>query len=199
MKKFLKNSNSGIMSLLEIILGVLLVLMPDTIISYFMIIAGAILAIFGTISLIKYFVAKPNEAIKGSLTGALVSLSIGVFLIICNARVKGFLDIITLVIGAVILYTGYQKLENAIEKIRKKQFFVVTLVSALITIVVAVLAVFNVINKDIILQFIGVALIVEAVIDLADMIVATVKGKKDEKNDSVIETTAEDNKASSEE
>lgn len=199
MKKYLKNSNSGIFSLLEIVLGILLVLMPETIISYFLIIAGVVLAISGTISFVKYFVAKPNEAVKGSLTGALVSLSIGIFLIICNARVKGLIDTITLVIGAVILYTGYQKLENAVEKIRKKQFFVVTLVSALITIVVAVLAVFNVINKDIILQFIGVALIVEAAIDLADMIVGAVKGKKDEKNDNVIEATAEENKAPSEE
>lgn len=196
MKKFLKNSNSGIFSLLEIVLGILLVLMPGTVISYFLIIAGAILAISGTVSLVKYFVAKPNEAVKGSLTGALVSLSIGVFLIICNAHVKGLLDTITLVIGAVILYTGYQKLENAVEKIRKKQFFVVTLVSALITIVVAVLAIFNVINKDIILQFIGVALIVEAVIDLADMIVGALKNKKE---DTAIETTAEETKEASEE
>ena len=196
MKKFLKNSNSGIFSLLEIVLGILLVLMPGTVISYFLIIAGAILAISGTVSLVKYFVAKPNEAIKGSLTGALVSLSIGAFLIVCNAHVKGLLDYITIVIGAVILYTGYQKLENAVEKIRKKQFFVVTLVSALITIVVAVLAIFNVINKDIILQFIGVALIVEAVIDLADMIVGALKNKKE---DTAIETTAEETKEASEE
>ena len=195
MKKFLKNSNSGIFSLLEIVLGILLVLMPGTVISYFLIIAGAILAISGTVSLVKYFVAKPNEAVKGSLTGALVSLSIGVFLIVCNAHVKGLLDYITIVIGAVILYTGYQKLENAVEKIRKKQFFVVTLVSALITIVVAVLAIFNVINKDIILQFIGVALIVEAVIDLADMIVGALKNKKE---DTAIETTAEETKEASE-
>ena len=195
MKKFLKNSNSGIFSLLEIVLGILLVLMPGTVISYFLIIAGAILAISGTVSLVKYFVAKPNEAIKGSLTGALVSLSIGAFLIVCNAHVKGLLDYITIVIGAVILYTGYQKLENAVEKIRKKQFFVVTLVSALITIVVAVLAIFNVINKDIILQFIGVALIVEAVIDLADMIVGALKNKKE---DAAIETTAEETKEASE-
>ena len=195
MKKFFKNSNSSVICIIEIVLGILLLLYPGAVISYFMIIAGAILAISGVISLIKYFAAKPEEAAKGSLTGALVSLSIGTFLIICNGYVKGLLDTITFIIGAVILYTGYQKLESAVEKIRKKKFFVVTLVSALITIVVAILVVFNVINKDFILQFIGIVLIVEAVIDLADVIVGAVKGKDADKKNPAIETTAEETKS----
>ena len=198
MKKFLKNSNSGIISLIEIIVGVLLLINHNAVISYFMIIAGAILAVSGVVSLIKYFIAKPDEAKRGSLTGALVSLSIGIFLIICNSFIHELVHYVTLIIGAAILYIGYQKLENAVEKIRKKQFFLVSLVSALITIVIAALVIFKVVEA-IVWIFIGVALIVEAAIDLADMIVGAVKSKKDEKNDNVIEAAAEENKAPSEE
>ena len=92
MKKFLKNSNSGIISLIEIIVGVLLLINHNAVISYFMIIAGAILAVSGVVSLIKYFIAKPDEAKRGSLTGALVSLSIGIFLIICKVNTDAVLQ-----------------------------------------------------------------------------------------------------------
>ncbi len=176
MKKFLKNANSGIICLIEIIVGVLLLIDHSSFISIIMIIAGAFIGISGIISLIKYFVTKPEEAEKGGLTGALVSLSIGAFLIVYNNFTEKLIDYVAIFIGAVILYTGYQKLEKAIEKMRKKQYFLVSLISALITILVAILIVFNFV-KNIVWIFIGVSLIVEAAIDLADMIVGAIKGK----------------------
>ncbi len=176
MKKFLKNANSGIICLIEIIVGVLLLLDPQSFISYILIIAGAFIAVTGVISLIKYFVAKPEESEKGGLTGALVSLSIGAFLIIKNNIATAWITIITVIFGAAILYTGYQKLEKAVEKMRSKQYFLVSLISALVTILFAVLIIFVIPDKAIWL-FIGIALIVEAAIDLADMIVGAIKGK----------------------
>ena len=116
MKKFLKNANSGIICLIEIIVGVLLLVDPHSFISYILIIAGAFIAVSGVISLIKYFVSKPDEAEKGGLSGALVSLSIGAFLIIKNNIATAWITVITIIFGAAILYTGYQKLEKAVEK-----------------------------------------------------------------------------------
>ena len=197
MKKFLKNANSGIICLIELIVGVLLLLDPHSFISYILIIAGAFIAIAGAISLIKYFAAKPAEAEKGGLTGALVSLSIGAFLIIKNNIATAWITIITVIFGAAILYTGYQKLEKAIEKIRNKQYFIVSLISALITILFAVLIIFVIPDKAIWL-FIGISLIVEAAIDLADMIVGAIKGKKAEEK-AAVEATAEEAEAPAEE
>ncbi len=177
MKKFLKNANSGIICLIEIIVGILLLADHSSFISYITIIAGAFIAITGIISLIKYFAAKPAEAEKGSLTGALVSLSIGAFLIIYNNFADKLSEFMAIIIGAAILYTGYQKLEKAVEKIRNKQYFIVSLISALVTIAVAAIIFF--ISDSIVWVFIGVSLIVEAAIDLADMIVGAIKSKKE--------------------
>lgn len=197
MKKFLKNANSGIICLIEIIVGVLLLLDPHSFISYILIIAGAFIAVTGVISLIKYFVAKPAEAEKGGLCGALVSLSIGAFLIIKNNIATEWITLLTIIFGAAILYTGYQKLEKAVEKMRNKQYFIVSLISALVTVLFAVLIMFVIPDKAIWL-FIGISLVVEAAIDLADMIVGAIKGKKAEAN-AVVETTASETEAPAEE
>ncbi len=181
MKKFLKNANSGIVCLIEIIVGILLLVDHSSFISYIMIIAGAFIAISGVISLIKYFATKPDEAEKGGLTSALVSLSIGAFLIICNNFTEDLFKYITIFIGAAILYTGYQKLEKAVDKMRKKQYFLVSFISALVTVIFAVLIIFVIPDKAIWI-FIGISLLVEAAVDLSDMIVGAVKAKSAEKS-----------------
>ncbi len=197
MKKFLKNANSGIICLIEIIVGVLLLVDPHSFISYILIIAGAFIAVSGVISLIKYFVSKPDEAEKGGLSGALVSLSIGAFLIIKNNIATAWITVITIIFGAAILYTGYQKLEKSVEKMRNKQYFLVSLISALVTILFAVLIIFVIPDKAIWL-FIGISLIVEAAIDLADMIVGAIKNKSADK-EPVLEASAEETESSASE
>ena len=197
MKKFLKNANSGIICLIEIIVGVLLLVDPHSFISYILIIAGAFIAVSGVISLIKYFVSKPDEAEKGGLSGALVSLSIGAFLIIKNNIATAWITVITIIFGAAILYTGYQKLEKAVEKMRNKQYFLVSLISSLVTILFAVLIIFVIPDKAIWL-FIGISLIVEAAIDLADMIVGAIKNKSADK-EPVLEASAEETESSASE
>ena len=195
MKKFLKNANSGIICLIEIIVGILLLLDPHAFISYILIIAGAFIGISGVISLIKYFASKPEESEKGGLTSALVSLTIGAFLIIKNGIATEWITIITIVFGAAILYTGYQKLEKAVDKMRNKQYFLVSLISALVTVIFAILIIFVIPDKAIWL-FIGISLVVEAAIDLADMIVGAIKAKNADKKTEAIEAASEEGKAS---
>lgn len=194
MKRFLKNANSGIICIVEIIVGVLLLLDPHSFISYILIIAGAFIALSGIVSLIKYFTSsvEDGEASQG-LLNSLVSLTIGAFLIIKNNIAFEALDLITIVFGIAILYTGYQKLQKAVDKIRRKQIFIVALISALVTIACSVLIIF-VIGEKIIWVFMGVALIVEAVIDLADIIVGTITSKKKAENNDTAEAKAEETK-----
>ncbi len=178
MKKFLKNANSGIICLIEIVVGVLLLVNASALISYILILAGAFIAASGVISGIKYFVSPVDDGEKAqTLTKALVSISIGAFLLVNNDIVSKAAGIITFVFGAVILYAGYVKLQKAFDKIRRKQFFAVALVSALVTIACAALVLF-VIKENIIWIFIGISLIVEAAVDLADMVSFTISEKK---------------------
>ncbi len=181
MKNFLKNANSGIVCLIEIVVGVLLLLNPHELIKYILIIAGAFIALSGIIALIKYFASTPEEgAESGGLCSSLVSLTLGAFLIVNNDLAITAAGIISALFGAAILYTGYQKLQKAVDKMRRKQFFIVALVSALVTVAIAVLILF-VIGGDIIWTFMGIALIVEAAIDLAEIITGAVTGKKNDK------------------
>ena len=177
MKKLLKNANSGIICLIEIIVGILLLVDPTAFISYILIIAGAFIAVSGVISGIKYFLSSAEEGEESQgLSKALISLTIGAFLMIKNNIANEATGIISLVFGAAILYTGYTKLQKAVDKIRRKQFFIVALISAAVTILCAVLVLTGVV-ENIIWIFIGVALIVESAIDLADMITGALSGK----------------------
>ncbi len=196
MKKLLKNANSGIICLIEIIVGILLLVNPTAFISYILIIAGAFIAISGVISGIKYFLSSADEGEESQgLSKALVSLTIGAFLMIRNNIASEAIGIISLVFGAAILYTGYTKLQKAVDKIRRKQLFIVALISAAVTILCAVLVLTGVV-ENIIWIFIGVALIVEAAIDLADIITGAISGKKKEASDEseTIEAKAEETK-----
>lgn len=199
MKKFLKNANSGIICLIEIIVGILLLVNPTAFISYILIIAGAFIAVSGVISAIKYFFSSPEEGEESQgLSKALVSVTIGAFLMIKNNIASEAIGIISLVFGAAILYTGYTKLQKAVDKIRKKQFFLVALISAAVTILCAILVLTSAVEK-IIWVFIGVALIIEAAIDLTDMITGAVTGKnkdtqKSSEGSEVIEAETEETK-----
>lgn len=199
MKKLLKNANSGIICLIEIIVGILLLVNPTAFISYILIIAGAFIAISGIISGIKYFLSSADEGEESQgLSKALVSVTIGAFLMIRNNIASEAIGIISLVFGAAILYTGYTKLQKAVDKIRRKQLFIVALISAAVTILCAVLVLTGVV-ENIIWIFIGVALIVEAAIDLADIITGAISGKKKEASNEPESIEAEAEEAKTEE
>lgn len=180
MKKLFKNANSAIICIIEIIVGVLLLLNPHAFISYILIIAGAFIALSGVISLIKYFASTPEvgEESQG-LSKALVSLTLGIFLVVKNGVAATFTDLLAYVFGAAILYIGYTKLQKAVDKMRKKQFFLVALIAALITVVCAVI-VFT-LKGNALWLFLGISLIAEAVIDIADIIAGAVTSKKADK------------------
>ena len=180
MKKFLKNTTTGITCLIEVIVGIFLLVNAHAFLQYLMLIAGVIVSVLGVISLIKYFVAKPEDSEKGALTSALTMLTLGIVLIIYQEFIVKLDAYLAYIIGAVILYSGYQKLESMVEKIRNKKFFVVSLISALLTIAFAAIVFF--LKGKAVWIFVGVTLLVEGGIDLVDMIVGAVKGKEKKEN-----------------
>ncbi len=189
MKKFLKNTTTGLTCLIEVIVGIFLLVNAHAFLQYLMLIAGVIVSVLGVISLIKYFVAKPEDAEKGALTSALTMLTLGVVLIIYQGFIVNLDAYLAYIIGAVILYSGYQKLESMVEKIRNKKFFIVSLISALLTIAFAAIVFF--LKGNAVWIFVGVTLLVEGGIDLVDMIVGAVKGKEKKEN-KPIEAEAEE-------
>lgn len=198
MKGLLKHFGGILISIIEIIAGVLLLLNPTTFISYIFLIAGAFLVLSGLVSGIKYFITPIDKAESGQdLFKALVSLSIGGFLMANN---KLFVSaeaekIISFVFGAAILLVGFTKIQSTFDKIRRRQFFIVSLISAAITVACAVVILIGALALKILWIFAGITLIVEALVDIADMITGAVVSKKKAKDNEPIEAKAEETKA----
>lgn len=194
MKGLLKNSSGILISIIEIVAGLLLLINPTSFISYIVLIIGAFMTILGLVSGIKYF-AKPIEVSENAqgLFKALVLATVGGFLMIKNGLfVSAQAEmLVSYVIGAVILLVGYTKVQNTVDKIRKKQPFVVALVSAVVTVACAIVILTGSLALKILWIFAGISLIVEAAIDIADLIAVSMFIKK---NEGPIEATAEDTK-----
>ena len=197
-KGLLKNSGGILISVIEIVAGILLLVDPTTFISYIVLIAGAILVVSGIISATKYFVSPIEEAQEGQgIFKALVSASLGVFLMINN---KLFVSdeaekIISFVFGAAILLIGFSKLQGMFDKIRKNQFFFVSLASAALTIICAIIIITGSLGLKVLWIFAGVSLVIEALVDVADMVTVMVISKKKAAAEEPIEAAAEDTPA----
>lgn len=179
MKKLLKNAGPIVTCIAELLVGILLLIDHNSFVKYLLIIAGAFITLSGIVALVKYFVSSPDEGEKSKgLSKALISLTIGIFLIANNgiAAAAQFMSIISFIFGACVLYVSYGKIQNAVDKMRKKQFFLIALISALITLVCAVV-IFMLKDKALWL-FLGISLLVEATLDLADVIATSVKSKR---------------------
>lgn len=198
MKALFKNLGGILTSIIEIVAGVLLLLNPTTFISYIVLIAGAVIALTGLVSGIKYFVTPIDQAENGQgLFKALVSVALGGFLMVKNGLfVSAEAEkIISFVFGAAILLVGFTKIQNMFDKIRKKQLFIVSLISAVITVACAIVILTGALALKILWIFAGVSLIVEAVIDIADMVAVSLFAKKKAKKEEPIEAQAEETKA----
>jgi uncharacterized membrane protein HdeD (DUF308 family) len=197
MKALLKNTGGILISIIEIIAGILLLVNPTTFISYIILIVGIFLILSGLVCGIKYFVT-PIEKAEASqdFFKALVSLTAGGFLatnkaLFVSAEAK---TIISYVFGAAILLVGFTKIQNTLDKIRRRQFFIVSIISAAITVACAIIILSKAIALDIIWIFAGITLIVEALMDIADMITAPLVAKKKAKNNEPLEVEVTETK-----
>jgi len=175
MRKLNMGIASILMSLVEILIGVLLLINPVGFTSGIIKMFGSILALFGICEVIQYFRIYAEEAAQRNwlMKGILFTLT-GLF---CVFKTEWFIvtfPVITLLYGVLILITGIGKLQKAIDMLRlKKKFWYIMLISAALTLVVAVLAISNPFATTAVLwTFVGVSLIVEAVMDVVAFVFA---------------------------
>lgn len=166
----IKRSLSGIaMSLVEFIIGILLLLNPVGFTSGIIATFGVVLMIMGISSIIKYFRTEPEEAAANqSLAKGLIQLLAGVF---CTFNFRWFIvtfPVLTLLYGVVILITGLTKLQWMVDIIRMKRrrWFLAT-ISAAVSILCGIVIITSPFSTTAVLwMFIGISLIVEAVFDI---------------------------------
>lgn len=182
--------SSVAMSLVEVIIGILLLVSPVTFTSGIIVAFGIVLIVMGIGATIKYFHTEPEEAaIRQLLVKGLLALLAGTF---CAFNSHWFIvtfPVLTLVYGVVILITGITKVQWTIDIIRMKRrkWFWMAL-SAAISIICGIVIITSPFSTTAVLwMFIGISLIIEAIVD----IVATIFGNKAGKETNTQEENAQ--------
>lgn len=175
MKKVNSGNSSLLMSFVEILIGILLLINPVGFTSGIIVALGIVMTIMGLGQIISYFRTDAEEAASGGkLTKGILFAVLGLY---CAFKSEWFIatfPVITVLYGVLILIIGVNKLQQSVDMARVKQkYWFVALISALLTLVFAVLIIANPFTSTAILwTFIGVTLIVEAVMDIVTFIFA---------------------------
>lgn len=156
-------------SIIELIIGILLLINPVGFTSGIIICAGIVLSVMGVCKLFKYFIDDPEEAAKSHnfSKGALILL-LGIF---CMFKSEWFIQafpLLTVIYGIFTLIIGVTKLQSTIDMKRAdNKYWYVALISAALTLICAIFILANPFATTAVLwTFIAVSLIIEAVMDI---------------------------------
>ena len=176
MKTIKENFGNIIMSLGEILIGILLLIKPIGFTKGIIIIVGAILIILGIINIVKYVTSDIFQSIKEqSLSTGLIFVTIGLF---CVLRTNWFIitfPVLTILYGIMIFIMGLKKVQWSIDLVRlkRKHWFIVGL-SAVTSIMFAIIIMNNPFSTTAILwQFTGIILIIESILDVIALVFET--------------------------
>ena len=176
-----KNANSILLCLFEALVGILLLLNPTAFTSGIIIAVGIVLVILGVISVVNYFRTDAVQAAAGQiLVKGLTMLLAGAF---CAFRSQWFLvtfPAITMLYGVVILLTGLGKVQLCVDMLRlKRSRWYLAAISAVISVACAVVILRNPFTSTVVFwMFIGISLIVEAVLDAITPLVSKVRSEQ---------------------
>ncbi len=174
--KFVKASLSSLLSsIVEIIVGILLLINPVGFTSLILIAVGLVLLTMGLGRIIVYFRTDPEEASQeGNLAIGLICGLLGLVGVFKTEWIIATFPMITLVYGVISMASGVSKLQISIDLLRnKRKYWFVALISAVLTLVCAAFILANPFSTTALLwNFTGIALIVEALADLVTFIFA---------------------------
>jgi len=166
----IKESPGGVLiSLCEIIIGLLLFFDPVRFTSGIIIALGGLLIVLGVSCLIRYFSAEPAIAAREqNLAKGLFLLGAGVF---CVVRHNWFLltfPALTVLYGAGLMFVGFIKIQRTVDMLRlKRGMWYICAVSAAIALLTSAVILVNPFESAFLVWiFIGTMLIVQAVFDL---------------------------------
>lgn len=164
-----RNKGSLAMSLAEIVIGILLLVNPVGFTSGIIVALGIVLMVMGLATTVKYFRTAPEEAAAGQiLVKGLLALLGGAFCAFNSHWFIATFPVLTLVYGVVILITGIAKLQWTVDIIRMKRskwFWMA--ISAAISVFCGIIVITNPFSTTAVLwMFIGISLIVDAVLDM---------------------------------
>ena len=157
------------MSIVELIVGILLLVNPVGFTSGIIVAFGVVLMLLGLWNVLKYFCTEPEEAAIGQLlVKGLTELLAGAFCAFQSHWFVATFPVLTLVYGVVILIMGLTKLQWMVDMIRLKcrRWFLAG-ISATISTLCGIMIITSPFSTTAVLwTFTAISLIVEAVIDV---------------------------------
>lgn len=193
-----KNLGGVLLCLVELVIGVLLLVDPHNLIATILLGLGIVLILLALSSGVRYFRTEAAVAAAGQgLMTAFLALGGGIFCIVKNDAIAKF-DLLTTLFGLAILVVGLGKVQRAVDRVRLKLAWIVAAASAALTVAFAIILLTGAFGIDF-WTFAGIALLVEAACDIADLIFAAVVKKKKEASAEItveaegVTTTSENN------
>ena len=173
MEKVLKKNSNLVMCVAELVIGILLLINPTGFTRGIIIALGIPLALQGIGSIIGYFREKPQAASEGNLLAkGLLMACCGLFCMFRSSWFIAVFPVLTILYGVMTLVTAFGKLQWAADLLRlKHKYWFVALISAILSLVLAVLIITNPFTSTAALWvFIGISMIVEAIVDVITLI-----------------------------
>ncbi len=178
---------SIITSVVILVLGIFLLIQPDTIIRMISIILGGIILVPGIISLVDYFKKKYYPSLISGVTTMIIGL-----ILILNTKLVA--SILPFVLGIYFTINGINRLQYAIELKKQKMNYVSSLIVSALIIFCGILFIVNPFEGAMVItQVMGIFMIAYALLDLTNTILIKKEIHQEPKmKDSIIEVKVED-------
>jgi len=168
-----------IISLCEIVVGILILIKPLKFTAGIIAAAGIMCVLLGLKYGVKYF---RMDIIRASsqrdFFKALVMIGSGVFLVFGSGWLSATQQILNIVYGIALLLLSAEKVQWAVNLLRwQKPYWYVTGISAVLTVVMAILMLLNPFPGQIVWIVLGISLIAEAILDMVALFFSEKKTK----------------------
>lgn len=160
---------SIVTSIFFIVIGLFLILKPETTITTISYVLGAIIMVSGVIFLIKYFSNKDQLGIfSGDLVYGVMSTIFGLILILNPTALA---KIIPFILGIWIVISSVTKIQYSLQlKAYENKAWISTMIIAAITFIWGIILLFNPFEGAMVLtQVIGMFILVYAILDLIEV------------------------------
>lgn len=169
MKQIKANLAAVVLLICEIIFGIMLISNPIGLTTIILRAVGFGMIAGGIVWIIRYFrTEKSAAAVSGMLFEGVIALLAGAFLFFKTGWIIAALSAVIVIYGIIILLIGILKLQWTIDLLRfKRQRWFISGLSSLVAIVFGVIIILNPFNtQETIWRIAGIALVIQAVIDL---------------------------------
>jgi len=182
--------SSMISSVILIIVGLFLVIRPESTLSLISYVLGGILVIIGTTSLVNYYKDK-NSISTFELTYGILSLIAGLVIIL---NPKALVSLIPFVLGVWILISSLMKLKYVWDlNDTKNKSWITSLIITILMLILGIILVFNPFSGAVaITRMIGIFVIIYAVLDMVQSSIIKKNVKKAVKKVKKIKKVIED-------